>query len=212
MMSDDKNQLINFEFDIFNFSDFFKIIRSNFILILYNFIESSVTLFIREIYTKFEFEDISYAEASECFKNLYLEHLFSDTFQEEANFKTYKNKAIEMVRNTLDNICLNFSINKIPSLSGNVSSKLIQKIWNEHGIKYKSSSKCQDPNSNFSIDTIKNKRNSLAHGDESFRECGGKYTVNDLDGFAIEIIKLLDDLLTSVEKFIDLEGYKENKK
>ena len=131
MMSDDKNQLINFEFNIFNFSDFFKIIRSNFILILYNFIESSITLFIREIYTKFEFEDISYAEASECFKNLYLEHLFSDTFQEEANFKTYKNKAIEMVRNTLDNICLNFSINKIPSLSGNVSSKLIQKIWKE---------------------------------------------------------------------------------
>lgn len=69
-------ELINFEIDSYNFEDFFKILRSNFILLLYNFIESSIFLFIQKIYEKFEDENITYMQASSLFQKLFIEYTF----------------------------------------------------------------------------------------------------------------------------------------
>lgn len=203
-------ELINFEIDSYNFEDFFKILRSNFILLLYNFIESSIFLFIQKIYEKFEDENITYMQASSLFQKLFIEYTFSDTFKKDSSYKTYKNKTFEIIEYILENQKLEFRIEKLSDLSGNIGSENLRRIFRKHGINFKSKSKSQDLNNVVSIDNIKNERNALAHGRKSFLETGSNYTVNDLKNYYNEIVILMDDILKSVNQFIKNKDYKNN--
>ena len=178
-------------------------------MLLYNFIEASVFLFINSIYEKLEYEKITYLEASENFKKLFIEYKFLDSFKKDSNFNTYKEKVSEIIEEISTDAILKFEISKLSNLSGNIDAKNLRDVCNSHGIKLKSKSKSQDPqNDEFSLTNIKNERNALAHGRKSFIEVGSYYTVNDLKNYYTEIVLLMDDLLNSVKKFINEKKYK----
>ena len=194
----------------FTYNDFFKIFRSNFILLLYNFIEASVFLFIDSIYQKFEYENIPYLQASEVFQKLFIEYKFLDSFKKNSNFNTYKDKVNEIIEEIANGIVLKFEIKNLSNLSGNVGAKNLREMCKLHGIVLNSRSRSQDPeNHKFSLDNIKNERNALAHGRKSFIEVGSDYTVSDLENYYNEIVLLMDDLLNAVKKFIDEKKYKQ---
>ena len=175
---------------------------------MYNFIEASVFLFIDSIYQKFEYENITYLQASEVFQKLFIEYRFLDSFKKNSNFNTYKDKVNEIIEEISKGIVLKFEIKNLSNLSGNVGAKNLREMCRLHGIVLNSRSKSQDPeNHKFSLDNIKNERNALAHGRKSFIEVGSDYTVSDLKNYYDEIVLLMDDLLNSVKKFINEKKY-----
>lgn len=201
---------IYFKKEKFVFEDYFKMLRSSFILILYSYIESSISLFMEEIYRHLEIQQVQYSLATDNLKEVYLRSLFLDTLQKDSSYNTYENKALSLVKEAIEdkNICL--TISKL-ELAGNIDSKQILNIWKKHGIRFNSSSRSQDNNGEFSIDNIKLERNALAHGRENFVKTGGKFSTKDLTNYFIEISKLLDDLKKSVEQYIIEKEYLKNK-
>ena len=195
-----------FNFQEFTYTDYFKMLRSSFILILYSYIENSISLFMQELYSHLESEDISYSMAIDNLKELYLKNLFVDTFKKDASYNTYERNALELIKQAIEDKKIKLTIAKL-NISGNVSGEVIKKIWENHGIKFSSSSKSLYPTNQYTVDTIKNQRNALAHGRESFKESGGKYSVLDLERYYTEISKLLDDLKLSIKNFIEKKEY-----
>ena len=201
-----KQGKILFNFKNFSYTDYFKMLRSSFILILYSYIENSISLFMQELYSHLENEDVSYSTVISNLKDLYLKNLFVDAFKKDASYNTYEKKALELIKQAIEDKNIKLTISKL-DISGNVSCELIKKIWGNHGIQFYSDSKSQYPTSEYTVDAIKNQRNALAHGRESFKESGGKYTIVDLERYYKEISKLLDDLKLSVKNFIDDKQY-----
>lgn len=195
------------KYEHFDFFDFLRMLKSSYILMLYNLIESSITIFITAIYDTIRDENISYHEATEQLQNLWVQNLLVDSFDQEANFKTFKNKAVEVINKVLDNNMLYFEIHKLPNIHGNINFSVINKICRTHGIRLQSNSRAQDDNGNYSMNTIKNERNALAHGRKSFIECSRNYSINDLNKFTDEIELLLDDLAQTIANFIDTKSY-----
>ena len=56
--------------------------------------------------------------------------------------------------------------------------------------------------------TIKDKRNSLAHGDESFVECGRQHTVSELLEMKKEAVKYLRGVLRNIKTYVNNEKYR----
>jgi len=54
----------------------------------------------------------------------------------------------------------------------------------------------------------KNKRNRLAHGEQTFYDVGKNFTVTDLVNFKIETFNFLSDTILKIENFIKNNKYK----
>lgn len=194
-------------YEEYNFTDLLKILKSSYILMIYNFIESALTIFITTIYDTISDRELAYNDASEELKKLWVENLLSDSFDRNSSYYTFERKAIEVINKVLKDNKLVFDFNKIAGLSGNINYSKISDVCVKHGIKLNSSSRSQDDNGEYSINAIKEDRNALAHGRKSFIECSKNYTINDLNKFTVEITKLLDDLSKSVYEYIESEEY-----
>ena len=55
---------------------------------------------------------------------------------------------------------------------------------------------------------VKKKRNSLAHGDESFSECGGLTTAGELVDTKDEVVLFIRGILSNLELFATTKAYK----
>ncbi|OQX76448.1 MAG: hypothetical protein B6D64_09860 [Bacteroidetes bacterium 4484_276] len=49
---------------------------------------------------------------------------------------------------------------------------------------------------------IKNKRNRIAHGEQTFYDVGKDFSVGELNDFKNETFAYLSDIINSIEKFI----------
>ena len=57
---------------------------------------------------------------------------------------------------------------------------------------------------------IKNKRNRLAHGEQTFYEVGKDFSVNQLRAFKDETFKYLSNVIANIEMFIFDKQYTTN--
>ena len=58
------------------------------------------------------------------------------------------------------------------------------------------------------MQTIKDKRNQLAHGEFTFSDIGKNYTSNDLIDYKSEVVTFIENVLNNVETYINAKGYK----
>ena len=55
---------------------------------------------------------------------------------------------------------------------------------------------------------IKNGRNNLAHGDQSFEEYGRNLAIQDIVSMKVKVFSFLDELIEKVEKYLQEQLYK----
>ena len=82
--------------------------------------------------------------------------------------------------------------------AGNLDGKILQKLFNSHGIKINLSSANYRPDI---LENIKTNRNDLAHGSVSFTDALMSSSISDLKGKANLLINFLDELIESVQKY-----------
>ncbi|HHR5857923.1 TPA: MAE_28990/MAE_18760 family HEPN-like nuclease [Providencia alcalifaciens] len=90
--------------------------------------------------------------------------------------------------------------NKNPLFSGNVDAKKIRKIADSYGFSFKTDK--NKTRNGACLVNIKNSRNSLAHGSNSFREKGRETSIDELLKFKKEVIYYLDGILDNIESYI----------
>lgn len=168
--------------------------KSALFLVLYNIVESTVKMAFEEIHERIKF--IEFKRLSPKLKGLYVEY----------HFKQKKSKEIvELLESTI-NSSLNIPmldeyLKRISLFSGNLDAREVNNIFNKYGIQNLKNE------SRKHLVVVKNKRNKLAHGEESFKESGRGFTVEDLRKFTISVTETMTELINSVESYLLHQKY-----
>lgn len=191
------------------FADYLKIIKSSLVLMLYNLMESSISLFLQYTSEEFNRENLTYQDTCEEIRNLYLEKLTQNCFNKTASYQTYEKAIKKISQEIVENIVLQLD-KKVFDISGNIDGEYINEISNRLGLNFTSSSKGMHKTSDLYIGQIKNDRNKLAHGEESFLVKGQNYTSNDLKKYFDEICIIFDELWICFDNYVRTKRYKKS--
>ncbi len=191
-------------------SELIKIQKSNTILLLYNLIEGTISSVLNEYFGTINRENLNYSNYKTEIKQIWIKY-------KHRSFSVSEKKEIAYIVNTIDGI-INEVIDIVPKtikdnelgsrliynydayvaetlsndISGNLDARKIKDLFQTYGLP-EITRGCNP------MLKVKNKRNSLAHGNETFAQVGGNYTVQDLFIMKNEIKSFLDELLANTE-------------
>ena len=180
-------------------SEFVKNLKAQFILLLYNLLESTVRCIISDVFDTVSDNHLKFEDLSMSLKKTFLEQ----EIKKDTSIKNIRNYFLEFVdKNENREIYLN--IDGI-DISGNIDMRQVRNLSEKVGF----------PNANIfsnkgvasSLLTIKNSRNNLAHGDFSFSNKGGIFTFSDLTKLKADTFSFLEELIRVQKNYIDKKMY-----
>jgi len=174
------------------------ILIANAFLILYNLIESTVRNSIVEIYSKIKDDELSYESLSENFKKIWIKQNTDNL--KEGNYRpdTLRDYVFELAESILNKETIELSKDNM-DFSGDLDAQKIRELASKIGFD-------TSPNGRNLVE-IKNKRNRLAHGEQTFYDVGKEFSVHQLKVFKEEAFGYLSDVIAKIERFIVEKEY-----
>ncbi|MGR3317714.1 MAG: MAE_28990/MAE_18760 family HEPN-like nuclease [Candidatus Anammoxibacter sp.] len=179
------------------------VLIANAFLILYNLIESTIRNSIKEMYTKINDDEVRYEGLSENLKKIWIKEITENLKEDNYRPETLHDYIFCLVKDILDGETIILSEENV-SFSGNLDAEKIRCLAEQIGFDI-------SPNGNGrNLVKIKDKRNRLAHGEQTFYEVGKDFTVKELCDFKDETFKYLSDVINKIEIFISNKKYTTN--
>jgi len=175
------------------------ILIANAFLILYNLIESTVRNSIIEIYTKVEDDEITFEELSDNLQKIWIKQSTDNLKENNFNPETLQGYILNLARDILKNETIKLSKDKM-DFSGNLDANKIRILAEKIGFGKSTNGR--------NLVEIKNKRNRLVHGEQTFYDVGKDFSVKELTDFKNETFNYLSDIIDKIEIFILAENYK----
>lgn len=172
-----------------------KIMKANGFLLLYNLIEATIRNSISAILNSISTDKLTFKLLSDNLKKLWINQEINKT----KDISKFKEKVSELSEKILNDKLLEFS-NECVNISGNIDAQRIREIAKKFGYL--------EPKNGRGLQTIKDKRNQLAHGEFTFSDIGKNYTSNDLIDYKSEVVTFIENVLNNVEIYINAKGYK----
>ena len=179
---------------------FFRIMKSNFLLMLYNLVEATFTTGMLEIYDQLISDECSYASVIDEIQSIWRDYKIKEVYKADSGLSTYTNRVQRIVLDITQNTPLVLSKSMI-GVNGNLNAKQIKAICDKHRIRYRVS------DDKLVLEKVKKKRNSLAHGDESFSVCARDLTISDLESIKDTVILFISEIVAGMEKYCDEKQY-----
>ncbi|MGC4018839.1 MAG: MAE_28990/MAE_18760 family HEPN-like nuclease [Muricomes sp.] len=189
-------------FNTVNDRRFLKILKSNFILMLYNFIEACISSGLSEIYESMKHDNCTYYDVIEEIQNIWTKAQVANISGQTIQRSTYEKHIKKVIDEVVNQSPIVLS-KKSLKYEGNLDAKRIKELCDEHKIRY-----VVDRNTTALL-TIKTRRNSLAHGDVSFSECARDDSALDLEKTKDVTIKFIDDILIGMERYYNEKSYRQ---
>lgn len=185
-------------------STFLVILKSNALMMMYNLVEATVKQQIAKIYTSINNDQLDFKQLSSYYKELFKKYTFKGNDGHElSNNKKIIDASSNLISDILENRSLEFKIKKF-KLSGNADLRQIKGIFKEHDIELNESvSKYGSELLN-----IKNSRNGLAHGSDTFSNNADNLTAQEISNYAEDVVAFLKYLISETNKFIKSKSYK----
>ena len=174
---------------------------ANAFLILYNLIESTVRNSIIDIYEKINEDEISYDKLSDNIKNIWINGEVINLKEGNYSNETLSKNIGNIAKNILTQEIIQLSKEDI-KISGNIDAQKIRDLAKNIGFRI-------SPNGR-NLEAIKDKRQRLAHGEQTFYDVGKDFTFNELNAFKQETFDYLLDVIGKIEIFITQQGYTRN--
>lgn len=182
-----------------------KILKANAFIMLYNLVESTVKNELWEIFETIKGGNVPYADLKLEIKKVVL--LRKTKFDFKTKDETVAAQVIQIIEKALSDFSEYFPKNKksIHFEAGNLNIEKIKDTFKSYGLNpiHKNHDNQEDA---FKI-TLRN-RNNLAHGDQTFGDCGRNYSFLELNSHKTEIFEYLERSLIEVEDFINNQRYK----
>lgn len=179
---------------------FFRIMKSNFLLMLYNLVEATFTTGMLEIYDQLKQENCSYESVIDEIQNIWRDYKVKEVYKPESGLNTYTNRVHQIVNDITQNVPLSLSKGML-GINGNLNAKQIKDICNRHRIRYRVT------DDKLILERVKKKRNSLAHGDESFSRCARDLTLSDLEEIKDTVLLFISEILAGMDKYYAEKQY-----
>lgn len=179
---------------------FFRIMKSNFLLMLYNLVEATFTTGMLEIYDQVKADGCPYANAIDEIQNIWRDYKVKEVHKPDSKLSTYTNRVQNIVLDITQNTPLILSKSMI-GVDGNLNAEKIKKICDKHKIRYRV------VDDQLALEKVRKKRNALAHGDESFSRCARDLTISDLGIIKDTVIRFISEIVEGMEKYCNEKQY-----
>lgn len=179
---------------------FFRIMKSNFLLMLYNLVEATFTTGMMELYDQVASEGCSYNSVIDELQEIWRNSKVKEVYKASSGLTTYTNRVKAIVEDITQNTPLILRKGML-GVNGNLNAKLIKEICDNHRIRYRVS------DDKYALEKVKQKRNALAHGDESFSRCARDFTMSDLETIKDAVLLFMDEIIQGIEKYCTEKQY-----
>ena len=179
---------------------FFRIMKSNFLLMLYNLVEATFNTGMLEIYEKLKQENCTYSSVIDEIQKIWRDYKVKEVYKPDSQLVTYTNRVKSIVTDITQNTPIALSRSML-GINGNLNAKQIKDICDKHRIRYRVI------DDQLTLEKVKSKRNSLAHGDESFSRCARDLTLSDLETIKDIVLKFICDILDGMDNYYDGRQY-----
>lgn len=173
-----------------------RVLLAQAVLMLYNLVEATTTACIEDIMSEVRRKSLTFEDAATGMRELHVKH-----YARRLNAvgpKAAKKIVAELLEAMAANRPLPF---EWPRLEGNVDLRRIRDLAKSADVPFT----CSVPG--HEIKYVKDKRNSLAHGDESFSDVGQDLTVSSLEDKRNECHSALMALVSGTETFLSDARY-----
>ncbi len=182
-------------------------LRASAILLLYNLLEATAILAIDEIHIHISTKtSLLYKDANDAFKKIWIEYKYNNfndisSTQILDNLQTIENERINIF---IQNVSSSKYLEKIKGVtfSGKIDAKQVRTFAIKYGFAENTANKGVD------LVQIKNQRNTLAHGEISFTECGNNYGYQRLTEMKDNAVSFLQEFLDNIENYLMEEKYR----
>ena len=179
---------------------FLRVLKSNFLLMLYNLVEACIVSGMMEIYESLRNNNPSYSSLIDEIRILWSNYEISKIYDSSAGKTSYEKRVQDVIEQVITNQPI-MLYKETLGISGNLDARVIRKICDKHRIRYVAS----DDNGYLKI--VKDKRNDLAHGDVSFGDCARDMTLNDLEHIKDEVTNFIQGILVGMKLYFDSNGF-----
>lgn len=171
---------------------FFRIAKANLFVMLYNMVESTTTHCLTDIDSAIKVRGLTPKTATKQIREQWLR----DVCKENWEFK----RLVQIVDVVLEDKTLDgLLIKKMVSM--NVNQHELHSLSEKLGVIMKGGA--DGP----ALETVRNRRNELAHGNERFSVIGGAYDVSTLERLAADCISFLARFTKTINKYITKSGF-----
>lgn len=182
---------------------FFRIMKSNFLLMLYNLVEATFTTGMLEIYERLKQDNCAYEAVIDEIQNIWRDYKVKEVYKPDSALATYTNRVRKIVTDITQNTPMILS-KAMLGINGNLNAKQIKEICDRHKIRYRVT------DDQLVLEKVKKKRNALAHGDESFSRCARDLTLTDLEAIKDTVLLFISEILTGMDAYYDNKQYLRN--
>lgn len=179
---------------------FFRIMKSNFLLMLYNLVEATFTTGMLEIYDELKEDNCAYESVIDEIQNIWRDYKVKEIYKAESELSTYTNRVKKIVVDITQNTPLTLTKGML-GINGNLNAKQIKDICDRHRIRYRVT------DDQLILEKVKKKRNSLAHGDESFSRCARDLTLSDLEMIKDTVLLFISEIITGMDAYYEEKQY-----
>ena len=170
------------------------ILKSAFILLLYNMLESTTVLVLERVHERVSSHQ--YNELSDKLKKIFIEFYLLNE-----NSKKQQGKLDLIIANNLTFPLFTDYSKKVNLFSGNLDARELSAVIDKYGIgKITSDNKAK-------LLIIKNKRNKIAHGEEMFKESCRNLTTRELDLIKVATFVALEQMLNMTKLYFEQKRY-----
>lgn len=180
-------------------------LKANTYLLLYSVVEAILTQSMQEIHAAIGGSGV---ELDDLHPKLFLQVLrrFKASSTDASDSNLFQPCGRSIVEFWINDYKKRDKDNKNYLFSGNIDGQVICDIGLNYG--FASGDKAQDAHLRHkSLSTTKSKRNLLAHGEVSFRDCGRNLTQPDLENDAIGLLRCLRNFTRTVDRYLGERRY-----
>lgn len=177
-----------------------RILKSNFLLMLYNLVEACVVSGMMEIYESVKNSGSNYGDLINEIRCLWSNYEIGKVYSNNAGRTAYEDRVHSIIDHVISGqpIVLNRAA---LGISGNLDARIIKSLCDKHRIRYVVS------DDDECLRTVKDKRNNLAHGDESFGDCARDMALSDIEHIKDEVVQFIKGILNGMEEYYDNRCY-----
>lgn len=181
-------------------------LKANAFLLLYNLIESTLRNGLFDVHDAIKSERVDYKDLESKFKKLLLDEQLRKKFEFGTRTESVTNIVYDIVDKIMSQPAFMYPDKRstVKFIGGNLDIDHIHETFKLYGITAVS---VRHTDQKEAFETTKRNRNNLAHGNETFNECGKKYSSPQLIGFRDEIFDYLERVLDEIERFTDNKKY-----
>lgn len=185
-------------------TDWHSMLKGAAYLVLYNLVEAFIRRGFQAVFESIKSDRLSCVELTELLRSQWITQKNRKVQAFDGSPKVYMQIAGDIVDEIICKKVAQLHADQLP-ITGNLDADAIREVCIRHGVDYKTSPPAKG---GYGLTIVKQKRNSLSHGDESFTEVGRVASASQLNRVKDELVLFTREILTNLEKFVANKEYR----